>query len=64
MLYELCGLLFFYETLFQIPTHMKSQEYMHDLKYLKFDLTDLDGKLQYVVYKMTMANEIMQPSKL
>jgi len=43
---------------------MKSQEYMHDLKYLKFDLTDLDGKLQYVVYKMTMANEIMQPSKL
>jgi hypothetical protein len=37
---------------------------MYDLKYLKFGLTDLHGKLQYVVYKMTVADEIMQPSKL
>jgi hypothetical protein len=37
---------------------------MYDLKCLKFGLTYLHGKLQYVVYKMIVANEIMQPSKL
>ena len=36
----------------------------YNLKYLKFELTDLHGKLQYVVYKMTVASEIMLQSKL
>jgi hypothetical protein len=54
---------FFNVTLFQIPMHMKSQEYMYYLKYLKFGLTDVCGKLQYVD-NVTVVTECMQSSLL